>query len=315
MKSGVRSTCDAVSTIKFAVYNIDAKLMKHTVWLWKVEADGWDDDWEAPALSLTPRFLHTSLFTPTGRWSQAGVSPLRRLHLSGAKKKKKLQCLCLCSAVFCCLDFHMLLTLLFLPSSGRRRSASVPRSARCVNPSRAPCLCATGSATGTCGSPTCSAMIHWGRPSSSRRPGCLSSLSCATGTPRSSCARCSLPCVYRSSAVRLAHAGACVRPCGTAACRWWARSGSLGRRCSTAAGSRAGPSSVSRQPGSTRGGQRRRSGTRRLWKVSRRIIWCSLLTEQSNDQVNCQLHTALHKPHSDTYFRQPIVSCMVKLHS
>lgn len=31
MKSGVRSTCDAVSTIKFAVYNIDAKLMKHTV--------------------------------------------------------------------------------------------------------------------------------------------------------------------------------------------------------------------------------------------------------------------------------------------
>ena len=161
----------------------------------------------------------------------------------------------------------MRLTPWFLPSSGRRRSGSAPRSARCVNPSRAPCLCATGSATGTCGCPTCSAMTPWGRPSSSRRPGCPSSPSCATGTPRSSCARCSLRCVCRSTAGRSAPAGACARRCGTAACPSWARSGSPGRRCSTVPGSREGPSSVSRQPGSTRGGRWRRSGARRRWKV------------------------------------------------
>ncbi|KAF3847857.1 hypothetical protein F7725_020885 [Dissostichus mawsoni] len=49
-----------------------AKLKKQTVYslkLLNVETGsglmGWGDNWEAPALSLTPRFLHTSLFTPS----------------------------------------------------------------------------------------------------------------------------------------------------------------------------------------------------------------------------------------------------------
>lgn len=121
---------------------------------------GRDDDWEAPALSFTPRFLHTSLFTPTCRSSLGRSTATLSTSLLFLLEQKQ-QCLSLCSSYLCCLEFLMLRTLwLLLPSSGCRRSGSARRSARCVNPSPAPCLCATGSATGTCGSPTCSAMIH-----------------------------------------------------------------------------------------------------------------------------------------------------------
>uniref|UniRef100_A0A8C4F3N6 Uncharacterized protein n=1 Tax=Dicentrarchus labrax TaxID=13489 RepID=A0A8C4F3N6_DICLA len=41
--------------------------------------------------------------------------------------KQKQQCLSLCSALFCCLEFLMPLTPCLLPSSGRRRPGSAPR--------------------------------------------------------------------------------------------------------------------------------------------------------------------------------------------